>query len=128
MNNSMNFQSVHSEPFDEAKERVRKAYELMLAKKRMIDDLPPPGSAMYRYFCDPKENPKPYSEQVKRIESLTYEDIFGKPSYSIHEYDDSVNKQPLKFTEMKKELEMYNKMITIDKEQDLKYVISEIRR
>ena len=73
----MNFQSVHSEPFDEAKERVRKAYELMLAKKRMIDDLPPPGSAMYRYFLDPKENPKPYSEQVKRIESLTYEDIFG---------------------------------------------------
>ena len=43
----------------------------------MIADLPPPGSAMYRYFLDPKENPKPYSEQVKRIESLTYEDIFG---------------------------------------------------
>ncbi len=49
----------------------------MQVKQRMIADLPQPGSAMYRYFCDPKENPKPYSEQVKRIESLTYEDIFG---------------------------------------------------
>jgi hypothetical protein len=124
----MNFQSVHSKPFDEAKERVRKAYELMLAKKRMIDDLPPPGSSIYRYFLDPKKNPKSYSQQVESIESLTYEDVFGKPSYSIHEYDDSVNKQPLKFTEMKKKLEMFNKMITIDKEQELKYVISEIRR
>jgi len=50
----------------------------MQVKQRMIADLPPPGSAMYRYFLDPKENPKPYSEQVKHIESLTYEDVFGK--------------------------------------------------
>jgi len=77
MNNSMNFQSVHSKPFDDARERYNKAKKLMLAKERMIADLPPPGSAMYRYFLDPKENPKPYSEQVKYIESLTYEDIFG---------------------------------------------------
>ena len=41
---------------------------LMQVKQRMIADLPPPGSAMYRYYLDPKENPKPYSEQVKRIE------------------------------------------------------------
>ena len=78
MNNSMNFQSVHSKPFDEARERYRKAQALMQVKQRMIADLPPPGSAMYRYYLDPKENPKPYSEQVKRIESLTYEDLFGE--------------------------------------------------
>ena len=48
MNNSMNFQSVHSKPFDEARERVRKAQALMQVKQRMIADLPPPGSAMYR--------------------------------------------------------------------------------
>ena len=80
MNNSMNFQSVHSKPFEEARERVRKAQALMQVKQRMIADLPPPGSAMYRYFLDPKENPnsEPYSEQVKRIESLTYEDVFGE--------------------------------------------------
>ena len=52
----------------------------MQVKQRMIADLPPPGSAMYRYYLDPKENPKPYSEQVKRIESLTYEDVFGENS------------------------------------------------
>ena len=80
MNNSMNFQSVHSKPFEEARERVRKAQALMQVKQRMIADLPPPGSAMYRYYLDPKENPKPYSEQVKRIESLTYEDVFGENS------------------------------------------------
>ena len=78
MNNSMNFQSVHSKPFDEARERYRKAKALMQVKQRMI--LPPPGSAMYRYYLDPKENPKPYSEKVKRIESLTYEDVFGENS------------------------------------------------
>jgi len=72
----MNFQSVHSKSFDEARERYKKAQALMQVKQRMIADLPQPGSAMYRYFCDPKKNPKPYSEQVKRIESLTYEDIF----------------------------------------------------
>ena len=44
----------------------------------MIAELPPPGSAIYRYYLDPIENPKPYSEQVKRIESLTYEDVFGE--------------------------------------------------
>ena len=85
MNNSMNFQSVHSKPFEEARERVRKAQALMQVKQRMIADLPPPGSAMYRYFLDPKENPKPYSEQVKRIESLTYEDVFGNWEYLCHE-------------------------------------------
>jgi|TARA_Y100000310_G_C20418657_1_gene685585 hypothetical protein len=63
--------------FQEATERYRKAHELMLAKKKMIANLPPPGSAMYRYFLDPKENPKPYSEQVKRIENMTYEEVFG---------------------------------------------------
>ena len=79
MNNSVNFQSVHSKPFEEARERVRKAQALMQVKQRMIADLPPPGSAMYEVLSShPKENPKPYSEQVKRIESLTYEDVFGK--------------------------------------------------
>ena len=77
MNNSKNFQSVHSKPFNEARERYSKAHQLMLAKKRMIADLPPRGSAFYRYYLDPKENPKPYSEQVKRIENLTYEEVFG---------------------------------------------------
>jgi len=63
--------------FEKAKERVRKAQALMQVKQRMIADLPPRGSAFYRYFLDPEKNPKPYSEQVKRIESLTYEDVFG---------------------------------------------------
>ena len=56
-----------ADELSEATERYRKAHELMLAKE-MIANLPPPGSAMYRPFLDPKENPKPYSEQVKRIE------------------------------------------------------------
>ena len=82
MNNSKNFQSVHSEPFVKAKERYTKAQKLMIAKKRMIADLPPRGSAFYRYYLDPKKNPKSYSEQVKRIESLTYEDVIQSPYLS----------------------------------------------
>jgi hypothetical protein len=77
MNNSKNFQTVHSKPFDEAREKYTKAERLMLAKKRMIDQLPPRGSAFYRYFSDPSENPAPYYKQVERIENLTYEDVFG---------------------------------------------------
>ena len=32
MNNSMNFQSVHSKPFDEARERYRKAQDASKAE------------------------------------------------------------------------------------------------
>ena len=42
MNNSMNFQSVHSNPFDEALERVRKA-RIDASKAENDSDLPPPG-------------------------------------------------------------------------------------
>ena len=63
--------------FDDAMERYVKAKRLMLEKKRMISQLPPRGSAFYRYFSDPSENPAPYYKQVERIENLTYDEVFS---------------------------------------------------
>ena len=64
--------------FDDAMERYVKAKRLVLEKKRMIGQLPPKGSAFYRYFSDPSENPESYYKQVERIENLTYDEVFGK--------------------------------------------------
>ena len=78
MKKSKIFLQVFSKEFKEARERYQRAERLMMYKENMKRDLPPPGSSFYRYFIDPKRNPPSYHEQCRRIDSLTYEQVFGE--------------------------------------------------
>lgn len=77
MNNSKIFLQVFSKEFTKAKERYQKAERLMWYKENRKRELPPPGSSFYRYYIDPERNPPSYHEQCRRIDSLTYEQVFG---------------------------------------------------
>ena len=57
--------------FEIALERYRKAYQLQQKKERLKKELPPKGSAFYRYYSDPSQNPPSHSELCRQIDALT---------------------------------------------------------
>ena len=57
--------------FEIALERYRKAYQLQQKKERLKKELPPKGSAFYRYYSDPSQNPPSHSELCRQIDELT---------------------------------------------------------
>ena len=56
--------------FEIALERYHKAYQLQQKKERLKKELPPKGSAFYRYYSDPSQNPPSHSELCRQIDSL----------------------------------------------------------
>ena len=57
--------------FQIAFERYERAYQLMKKKERLKKELPPKGSAFYRYFIDSDKNPPSHAELYRQIDSLT---------------------------------------------------------
>ena len=57
--------------FEVALDRYQRAYELMKKKERLKKELPPKGSAFYRYYSDPSQNPPSHSELSRQIDELT---------------------------------------------------------
>ena len=57
--------------FQIAFERYERAYRLMKKKEQLKKELPPPGSAFYRYFIDPDKNPPSHEELCRQIDALT---------------------------------------------------------
>ena len=57
--------------FQIAFERYQRAYHLMKKKERLKKELPPKGSAFYRYYSDPSQNPPSHSELCRQIDELT---------------------------------------------------------
>ena len=57
--------------FEIALERYQKAYQLQQKKERLKKELPPKGSAFYRYYSDPSQNPPSHSELCRQIDELT---------------------------------------------------------
>jgi len=43
----------------------------MKKKEQLKKELPPPGSAFYRYFIDSDKNPPSHAELCRQIDSLT---------------------------------------------------------
>ena len=59
--------------FEVALERYQRAYQLMKKKERLKNfvGLNTKGSAFYRYYSDPSQNPPSHSELCRQIDSLT---------------------------------------------------------
>ena len=62
---------MNSNEFQIAFERYERAYQLMKKKERLKKELPPKGSAFYRYFIDSDKNPPSHAELCRQIDSLT---------------------------------------------------------
>jgi len=57
--------------FEIALDRYQRAYQLMMKKERLKREMPPKGSAFYRYYSDSSQNPGSYSELYRQIDNLT---------------------------------------------------------
>jgi hypothetical protein len=68
-------------PSEKATERYQNAKKMMFVKEKLKKELPPRGSAAYRYFSDPDKNPPSYYSLVKSIDNMTLEDCKNHPSW-----------------------------------------------
>ena len=59
--------------FEEALEKYQDARKTMNLKEKLKKQLPPRGSAFYRYFSDPNANPPSYYELCEEIDNMTLE-------------------------------------------------------
>ena len=67
--------------FEEALEKYQNARKTMNLKQKLKKQLPPRGSAFYRYFSDPNANPPSYYSLVKRIDNMTLEECKNHPQW-----------------------------------------------
>ena len=76
-------------PFEKATERYQNAQKMMFVKERLKKELPPRGSAAYRYFSDPDKNPPSYYSLVESIDNICKMNLpeLGEFSYSIYKSD-----------------------------------------
>ena len=65
--------------FKEARERFETAIRMMKTKEMMKNDLPPKGSAFYRYYIESDKNPEPYEKLCEKIDKMTLEQCKASP-------------------------------------------------
>ena len=69
-------------PFEKATERYQNAQKMMFVKEQLKKELPPRGSAAYRYFSDPDKNPPSYYSLVESIDNMSLEECKNHPSWN----------------------------------------------
>tara|TARA_S200002703_G_scaffold76401_1_gene66051 strand:+ start:53 stop:286 length:234 start_codon:yes stop_codon:yes gene_type:complete len=67
--------------FEEALERYQNARKTMNLKEKLKRQLPPIGSAFYRYYSDSNTNPPSYYELCNRIDDMTLEECKNHPEW-----------------------------------------------
>ena len=67
--------------FEEALEKYQDARKTMNLKEKLKKQLPPRGSAFYRYFSDPNANPPSYYELCEEIDNMTLEECKNHPHW-----------------------------------------------
>jgi len=60
-------------------EKYQDARKTMNLKEKLKKQLPPRGSAFYRYFSDPNANPPSYYELCEEIDNMTLEECKNHP-------------------------------------------------
>ena len=67
--------------FEEALEKYQDARKTMNLKEKLKKQLPPRGSAFYRYFSDPNANPPSYYELCEEIDNMALEECKNHPHW-----------------------------------------------
>jgi len=68
--------------FPQALESYKNAYAMMELKENLKKELPPRGSAAYRYFSDPDKNLPPYYSLVESIDNMSLEECKNHPFWN----------------------------------------------
>ena len=71
-------------PFEKATERYQNAQKMMFVKERLKKELPPRGSAAYRYFSDPDKNLPPYYSLVESIDNMSLASCKEHPMFKYY--------------------------------------------
>ena len=71
-------------PFEKATERYQNAEKMMFVKNRLKKELPPRGSAAYRYFSDPDKNPPSYYSLVESIDNMSLASCKEHPMFKYY--------------------------------------------
>jgi len=74
-------------PFEKATERYQNAQKMMFVKELLKKELPPRGSAAYRYFSDPDKNPPSYYSLVESIDNMSLEECKNHPAWNWYSYE-----------------------------------------
>jgi len=72
----------HLEVFEKVIHRYENAKKMMFVKERLKSDLPPKGSAFYRYYSDPNKNPRSHYELSKEIDNMTLKECKNHPYWN----------------------------------------------
>jgi hypothetical protein len=73
--------------FEQASERYKNACAMMELKEKLKREVPPIGSAFYRYFSDPNSNPPSHHTLIERIDNMS---LAKCKEYSMFDYYYSV--------------------------------------
>jgi len=69
--------------FKQALENYKNAYAMMELKEQLKREVPPSGSAFYRYFSDPNSNPPSHHTLEERIYNMSLVKCKG---YAVFNY------------------------------------------
>ena len=70
--------------FDQASERYKNACAMMELKEKLKGEVPPRGSAFYRYFSDPNSNPPSYFTLIERIDNMSLASCKEHPMFDYY--------------------------------------------
>ena len=70
--------------FDQSLENYKNAYAMMELKKQLKREVPPRGSAFYRYFSDPNSNPPSHHTLEERIDSMSLANCKGYARFDYY--------------------------------------------
>ena len=70
--------------FPQASASYKNAYAMMELKEKLKKELPPRGSAAYRYFSDPDKNLPPYYSLVESIDNMSLASCKEHPMFKYY--------------------------------------------
>ena len=70
--------------FKQASENYKNACAMMELKEKLKGEVPPRGSAFYRYFSDPNSNPPSYFTLVERIDNMSLASCKEHPMFDYY--------------------------------------------
>ena len=70
--------------FKQASENYKNACAMMELKEKLKGEVPPRGSAFYRYFSDPNSNPPSYYSLIEDINNMSLASCKEHPMFDYY--------------------------------------------